>query len=155
MNQSDVNQKAMTIKEIADKAGLTPRSIRYYEQIGLLNGISRDPYNRRRYTSDDLYLLKLIKRARNILNLSLEEIKELAKCFQHDPTEIKIINKSLKLLTKQNRNIEIQQTELIKTKNIIEFEIKRLKSILAKLPSLQVENSDFSDQNLGCHRIIT
>lgn len=155
MNQSDVNLKAMTIKEIADKAGLTPRSIRYYEQIGLLNGISRDPYNRRRYTSDDLYLLKLVKRARNILNLSLEEIKELAKCFQQDSTEIKTINKSLELLTKQNKKIEIQQTELIKTKGIIEFEIKRLKSILAKLPSLQVENSDFSDQNLGCHRIIT
>ena len=48
-------EKTMTTKELAEKVKLTPRSIRYYEEIGILGGISRDPYNRRRYTERDVY----------------------------------------------------------------------------------------------------
>ena len=50
-------KETMTIKELAEKVKLTPRTIRYYEQVGILNGISRDPYNRRRYTERDLQVL--------------------------------------------------------------------------------------------------
>ena len=59
-------QKEMTIKELAGKANLTLRAPRYCEEIGILNGIKRDPYNRRRYTKKELYRLKLVQRVRDI-----------------------------------------------------------------------------------------
>jgi len=74
------NQEGMTIKEVAEKVGLTPRTIRYYEEIGILNGIKRDPYSHRRYTQKDLYRLTLTKRAKELLHLSLNTTAQFFSC---------------------------------------------------------------------------
>lgn len=123
------NYGTMTIKALAEKVKLTPRTIRYYEQIGILNGISRDPYNRRRYTERDLYLLKLVRRATKLLGLSLDEVKELASYHYQDPTEKKVVRHSIEALKKHIQKIDDQQKELQITRNILNGEIKRLESL--------------------------
>ena len=120
----------MTIKILAEKANLTPRSIRYYEQLGILTGIKRDPYNRRRYTKDDLYFLRLVKRARDILGLSLKEIKALAFFHYKEPTEKKMIKHSIKLLNEQVKKTERQKKEVQITKEILIKEINRLETLI-------------------------
>ncbi len=120
----------MTIKELAEKVNLTPRTIRYYEQIGLLNGIVRDQYNRRRYNEGDVYVLILVKRAKQLLGLSLEEIKELLVHLLEDPTEKKVIHRSIEMLRKQVKKVETKQQELKATRSILIKEIHRLESLL-------------------------
>jgi len=120
----------MTIKILAEKTNLTPRSIRYYEQIGILTGIKRDPYNRRRYTKYDLYLLSLVKRARDVLGLSLKEIKDLAFFHHKEPTEKKIIKHSIKLLYEQIKKIQQKKREMHITEEILIKEIDRLESLI-------------------------
>jgi DNA-binding transcriptional MerR regulator len=122
----------MTIKELAEKVNLTPRTIRYYEQIGLLNGIVRDQYNRRRYNEGDVYVLILVKRAKQLLGLSLEEIKELLVHLLEDPTEKKVIHRSVEMLRKQVKKVETKQQELRATRNILIKEIDRLESLLGE-----------------------
>jgi len=122
-------QGQMTIKELAEKVKLTPRTIRYYEQVGILNGISRDPYNRRRYTERDLYLLKLVKRATKLLGLTLGEVKELASYHYQDPTEKKVVQHSIEALKGHVQKIDDQQKELQITRNILVGEIERLESL--------------------------
>ncbi len=129
----------MTIKELAEKVNLTPRTIRYYEQIGLLNGIVRDQYNRRRYNEGDVYVLILVKRAKQLLGLSLEEIKELLVHLLEDPTEKKVIHRSIEMLRKQVKKVETKQQELKATRNILIKEIDRLESLLGER-----EESDFT-----------
>jgi DNA-binding transcriptional MerR regulator len=129
----------MTIKELAEKVNLTPRTIRYYEQIGLLNGIVRDQYNRRRYNERDVYVLTLVKRAKHLLELGLEEIKELLVHLLEDPTEKKVIHRSIEMLRKQVKKVETKQQELRATQSILIKEIDRLVSLLGER-----EESDFT-----------
>lgn len=64
------------IGEICQKTGLSPRTVRYYEELGLLPGVRRRSGGRRTYGRDELERLRFIKRLK-ALGLSLAEIKDL------------------------------------------------------------------------------
>ena len=65
----------LRIGEVAEATGLTQRAIRYYEEYGLLEPASHQSGANRRYASDDLERLQLIKRLREDVGLSLAEIR--------------------------------------------------------------------------------
>jgi DNA-binding transcriptional MerR regulator len=68
----------MRIGEVAKLAGTTPRTIRYYEEIGLLPAAGgREPGAHRTYAEDDVERLTELLRLKDLLGLSLEELKEL------------------------------------------------------------------------------
>lgn len=69
-------EKAFAISEVQARTGLTPRTIRYYEELGLLPGVRRRVGGRRVYGHDELQRLGFITRLKT-LGLSLGEIKEL------------------------------------------------------------------------------
>ena len=62
----------MNIKEVGDAAGLPAKTIRYYEEIGLIRPSARTANNYRVYSDGDVHVLRFIKRARS-LGFSLEE----------------------------------------------------------------------------------
>lgn len=64
----------MTIGELAGRAGVTAKTVRYYEQIGLLPPPARTRSGYRRYGEDELHRLQFIAKAKH-LGLSLEEIR--------------------------------------------------------------------------------
>jgi DNA-binding transcriptional MerR regulator len=63
------------IDEVAKQCGLTKRTIRYYEEIGLLPSPQRSEGNMRLYTQDDVDLLKKIVSAKEVLGFSLQELQ--------------------------------------------------------------------------------
>ncbi|HEY8029670.1 MAG TPA: MerR family transcriptional regulator [Gaiellaceae bacterium] len=68
------------IGEVAERTGLTPRTIRYYEEIGLLPGPpERRKGEHRAYDDGDVERLSELTRLRDLLNLSLEELKQLVE----------------------------------------------------------------------------
>jgi DNA-binding transcriptional MerR regulator len=70
----------MRIGEVAKLAGTTPRTIRYYEEIGLLPAAgSREPGAHRTYAEGDVERLTELLRLKDLLGLSLEELKELVE----------------------------------------------------------------------------
>jgi MerR family transcriptional regulator, repressor of the yfmOP operon len=73
--QSDA-QPQLRIQEVADQVGLTTRSIRYYEEIGLLNP-ARSGGSYRLYDADDVARLQFIKGLRDDAGFSLAEIGQL------------------------------------------------------------------------------
>lgn len=64
------------IQEAADEVGLTPRTIRYYEELGLLGTIRRGSGGRRSYGPDEMQRLRFIQRLKAV-GLSLDQIREL------------------------------------------------------------------------------
>lgn len=66
----------MQINQLADLTGVSPKTIRYYEDIGLLPAPSRSENNYRQYEEQDVERLRLVAGARR-LDLSLEEIREI------------------------------------------------------------------------------
>jgi len=75
---STTEAKPLRIGEVADLLGTTPRTIRYYEEIGLLPGATdREQGKHRCYTDADVDRVREIMRLRDLLGLSLEEVSAL------------------------------------------------------------------------------
>lgn len=71
-------EEYLRIEQVAARTGLTKRTLRYYEEIGLLAPPSRTEGNYRLYHEDDIQRLERIKRLKDLLGFSLAEIRELA-----------------------------------------------------------------------------
>ncbi len=70
----------LSIQEACDVTGLSPRTIRYWEELGLLPSIRRRNGGRRVYSADELERLRFICRLK-ALGLSLAEIKQLSAVY--------------------------------------------------------------------------
>ena len=66
----------MRIGELAARFGLNPKTIRYYEEVGLLPKADRSASGYRRYDERDVERLGFIRRAKT-LGLSLDEIRDM------------------------------------------------------------------------------
>jgi len=70
---------SLRIGEVAQLTGTTPRTIRYYEELGLLApSADREPGAHRVYDQADVERLQELLRLRRVLGLSLEELSELS-----------------------------------------------------------------------------
>lgn len=68
----------LRIGELARRAGTTVRTVRYYEEIGVLPGADgREAGAHRSYDEDDVERLQQLLRLRDLLGLSLDELREL------------------------------------------------------------------------------
>ena len=71
--------RLLRIGEVAEAAGTTPRTIRYYEEIGLLPAAGgRQPGAHRLYDADDVERLQELLSLKRLLGVSLDELRELA-----------------------------------------------------------------------------
>jgi MerR family transcriptional regulator, repressor of the yfmOP operon len=67
----------LRIGEIADRSGVTPRTIRYYEELGLLPRSERAQGKHRVYTEADVERISELTRLRDLLGLSLDELRSM------------------------------------------------------------------------------
>lgn len=67
------------IEQVAARTGLTKRTLRYYEEIGLLAPPTRTEGGYRLYSQADIAHLERIKRMRDLLGFSLAEIREMVE----------------------------------------------------------------------------
>jgi DNA-binding transcriptional MerR regulator len=67
----------LRIQAVAGQVGLTPRSIRYYEEMGLVKPAARSDGAYRLYDADDVARLQFIKALRDETGFSLAEIGQL------------------------------------------------------------------------------
>ncbi len=74
---SDDEQTYYTIEQVAMRTGLTKRTLRYYEEVGLLPPTGRTEGNYRRYSESDVQRLERIKELRDLLGFSLSDIRDL------------------------------------------------------------------------------
>ena len=123
-------KETMSIGELAQRMGITTRTVRYYEEMGLLVGAIRVPNGRRIYTEEHLYLLRLIRRGKLLLGLSLAEIKELVEVFRQTGTEKSVIRRSIEILTSHLDEVEDKQEKLESYHALLAGEIKRVKGLL-------------------------
>jgi len=89
--------KYYQIGELANLLELSPRTIRYYEEIGLLNSVKRIEGGKRIYTDKDFQRLRFITRLKH-LGLTLSEMLELEDIYQIHRTNRKVLPRLLELL---------------------------------------------------------
>lgn len=87
----------MRIGELTERAGVTQRTVRYYESIGLLPSGEREGNGHHYYTEETIARLRKIDQLKK-LGLSLEEIRDVIELYFTDPSGVQPKRKVLGLL---------------------------------------------------------
>jgi MerR family transcriptional regulator, repressor of the yfmOP operon len=74
--QAEGTEPGIRISDAATRVGVSARTLRYYEELGLLTPSLYTPGGERRYTPDDLAHLQRILELREVLGMNLDEIRE-------------------------------------------------------------------------------
>jgi DNA-binding transcriptional MerR regulator len=69
----------LQIGEVAERTGVTQRTLRFYEEKGLLQPPSRLEGGFRLYSEDDVQRVERIKRLQTLLGFTLADIKEMVE----------------------------------------------------------------------------
>lgn len=133
------------IEQVAARTGLTKRTLRYYEEIGLLPPPTRTEGGYRLYSETDVQHLERIKRLKDLLGFSLAEIREMANAEEQrehvreawrqepDPhTRLEWLDRSEELIRRQLRLVEEKLAGLHEMQ-------ANLNARLARLDALRVE----------------
>lgn len=106
------------ITEVAKHFDVSTRTIRYYEEIGLLTP-TRTTTNKRLFTKADIAKIKLILRGKKF-GFSLDEIKEMILLFDQDRTGKKQLQRTIEYGKDRIKEIEGKITELTDMKEQME-----------------------------------
>ncbi len=87
----------MRIGDLTERAGVTPRTVRYYESIGLLPPAEREGRGQHYYTEETLARLRKIDQLKE-LGLSLDEIRSVIDLYFADPSGVQPKQKVLAIL---------------------------------------------------------
>jgi DNA-binding transcriptional MerR regulator len=118
-------ERSYRIGEMAERAGVTTRTIRYYEELGLLGAAERTKGAQRLYTDVDITRLEELIRLRDLLGLTLEELVALTEAEEaravlrdqwaesaSDHERARIVNAAIPLVERQLELVQGRQQRL-------------------------------------------
>lgn len=121
--------KSVQIGVLAKQLGITTRTIRYYEEIGLMGKTERIGGGTRTYNKDDILRLKFILKLKG-LGISLKEIHELSDIFDINEQDFHTITPKL---------IEILDRHI----SLVDEKMASLSSLRGDIVSYRVRITDF------------
>ncbi|HEX4203458.1 MAG TPA: MerR family transcriptional regulator [Ktedonobacteraceae bacterium] len=119
----------MRIGDLAELAGVTQRTVRYYESIGLLAPGKREGHGHHYYSEETLARLHKIDQLKR-LGLSLEEIGEVIDLYFTDPSGIQPKQKILTMLRKHLQEAESKIGGLQQFRSELQATIARFEHFL-------------------------
>lgn len=129
-------EKTLAIGEISRLVNLSQRTIRYYEEIGLLHSVRRIENGKRVYTDRDVRRLKFINRLK-VLGLSLAEMVELEKIYRKQRNNREILPKLLEILEERAAQIDERVSQLVALKKEIREYQQRLRNKVLESTTLE------------------
>lgn len=124
-----MKEKTLFIGQVARQTGINPKTIRYYEEIGLLPKPRRGDNNYRVYSEDTVIRIKFIKKAKS-LGFTLKEIKEILALRDRG---FKPCNHVRSLLKQRIFDVEQKISEL----TALRAQLKRLQSEWERVQTLE------------------
>jgi len=122
-----ITEGTYAIGEVSRLVDLSQRTIRYYEEIGLLHSVRRIENGKRIYTDHDVRRLKFINRLK-VLGLSLAEMVALEKIYRKQRNNREILPKLLELLDERAAQIDERVAQLVALKKEIREYQQRLRN---------------------------
>ena len=126
---------------MAEKVGVTTRTIRYYEELGLLGAAgARTKGAHRLYTETDITRLEELIRLRDLLGLSLEELVALAEAEEaraalrnqwaesaSDSERVRIVKAAIPLVERQLELVRARQQRLLEFADQLSEKLRSLR----------------------------
>lgn len=100
------------IKDVARQLGVTQRTLRFYEDKGLIN--PERVGNTRIYSKRDIGRMQLILRGKR-LGFSIREVREFLDLYDADPEQVEQMNRLIERVRKRLVELEQQQMALEET----------------------------------------
>jgi DNA-binding transcriptional MerR regulator len=117
----------LAIADVQSRTGLSARTLRYYEELGLLPGVRRRAGGRRVYGKDEVERLRFITRLKT-LGLSLAEIKELNAVYAIGGSTRAMLRRLAELLDGHLADVDARIEEL----STLRGEIRRYRDRIAR-----------------------
>lgn len=127
--QEDAEQCIYTIEQVASRTGLTKRTLRYYEEMGLVPPTGRTEGNYRRYSQADIERLDRIKNLRDLLGFSLTDIRELLESDDE--------RDQIKLAYQQETDVSAKVAQLDRADALISKQLQVIEQKLAGLEQMK------------------
>lgn len=112
-------EELLAIGEVCARTGLSARTVRYYEELGLLPGVRRRAGGRRVYGPEELERLRFIQRLQ-LLGLSLAEIRELNAVHAVGGSTLAMLERLDELLARRLAELDARIAELTRLRDQIE-----------------------------------
>ena len=113
-----MDESLLSVAEVREYTGLSARTLRYYEELGLLPGVRRRAGGRRVYGPDEIERLRFIQRLK-ALGLSLAEIKELNAVYGIEGSTSAMLGRLDELLERHFGEIDGRIAELMSLRDEI------------------------------------
>jgi len=110
--QTEPSAELLSIAQVREKTGVSARTLRYYEELGLLPGARRRAGGRRVYGSDELERLRFIQRLK-ALDLTLAEIKQLNAVYAIGGSTLALLEKLDELLGRHQGELDARIQQLM------------------------------------------
>lgn len=128
-----MNKPTFTIGELAREFDVTPRTIRFYEDQGLLAPDRAGAGGRQRvYSQRDRTRLKLTLRGKR-LGLSLSDVRALVDMYESPADTAPQLERFLAVLAEHRRTLERQLEDIRETLAEIDVHEQRSRALLASL----------------------
>lgn len=113
------------IGEVAERTGVTTRTIRYYEELGLLANAGREKGRHRLFCESDVVRLRELIRLRDLLGVSLDELKFLLVAEGSSPGEaLRSIEAQLELVCARHEELKHLEDELAEKRRLIRSRLR-------------------------------
>lgn len=122
----------LQIGEVATRTGLTQRTLRFYEEKGLLTPAARMEGGFRLYSETDIERLQLIKQLRDLLGFSLADIKEMVEA-EELRAQIRATRRSDRDLPERHQRAEQVLAALRRQLDVVEPKIEQLTEMRGEL----------------------
>jgi DNA-binding transcriptional MerR regulator len=119
--------EALSVAAVQARTGLSARTLRYYEEVGLLPGVRRRAGGRRVYGEAELERLRFITRLKT-LGLSLAEIKDLNAVYAIGGSTRAMLRRLAELLDRHVADVDARIGEL----SALRAEIHRYRERVAR-----------------------
>jgi DNA-binding transcriptional MerR regulator len=110
--QTEARTELLSIAQVREQVGVSARTLRYYEELGLLPGVRRRAGGRRVYGSDELERLRFIQRLK-ALGLTLAEIKQLNAVYAIGGSTLALLERLDELLGRHQSELDARIGDLM------------------------------------------
>ncbi len=124
---SENSEEYISIGNLAKTIGLTTRTLRYYEEMGIMTPPRRIEGTVRVYTPEDVRKLKFILRLKE-LGLTIREMQELDAAYAEAKETDKIIPPLIEMLDKHINNLDEKMSKLaLLRQEIVGYRLRLIK----------------------------
>jgi DNA-binding transcriptional MerR regulator len=140
MVEPEADEAYLQIGEVAERTGVTQRTLRFYEEKGLLTPPGRLEGGFRLYSEDDVRRVEQIKRLQNLLGISLADIKEMVEADE--------VKHQIKATYRRDAELSERRAKIQRVIEVTQSQVALIEQKLAALEEMKAH----LDQKLSQYR---